>query len=103
MNLHVIADGSRILSVCPELGKQHALIFDGFCPLHLQNPYGKELYVSCDLHPPYFMLSPIRGSDILIIKILGKKFKFIPKFIYESGEEQTTQSVSALLDFQTIQ
>ena len=39
-------DGSVIHSLCPTLGKRHAQIFNGHCPGHLQNPFGKEINIS---------------------------------------------------------
>ena len=64
--------------------------FKGPCPSHLQEPLGKTLKVSYLGMPPYIIgfldkSKPLGGSDILVTKILAKKFSFIPKFIPAMG------------------
>ena len=68
----------------------HAEEFKGSCPSHLQEPFGKTLKVSFTGMPPYIIgfldnSKPLGGSDILVTKILAKKFSFIPKFIPANG------------------
>ena len=65
------------------LGKEHAQIFYGLCPRHVQSPYGKELKISFIGPEPFVTYNPIGGSDFLIIKLLAKKFGFLPKFVPE--------------------
>ena len=73
-----------ITSLCTKLGNMYAEEFKGSCPSHLQEPFGKTLKISFNGIPPYIIYNPIGGSvgsDFLVIKILAKKFSFIPKFI----------------------
>ena len=70
-------------SLCPTLGKNHAVPYIGPCPKHLGNPYGKELKISFIGGKPYISYNPVGGSDFLVVKILAKKFRFSPKFIPE--------------------
>ena len=76
-------------SFCPKLGKTYAEEFKGSCPSHLQEPFGKTLKISFAGLPPYIIgfidNKPLGGSDILVTKILAKKFGFIPKFIPARG------------------
>ena len=82
-----VADSGVIHSLCPALGKRHALVFKGLCPLNLQNPLGKEINVSFYLLPPFAMPAPARGSDFLTLKLLERKFGFIPRFNFEKFVE----------------
>ena len=70
-------------SLCPTLENTHAVPYIGPCPKHLGNPYGKELKISFIGFKPYISYNPLGGSDILVVKILAKKFRFSPKFIPE--------------------
>ena len=72
-------------SICPVLGKKHAQIFNGFCPLRVQNPRGKKLQISFIGQSPYVIYNPTRGSDFLVINMLAEKLKFIPQFIPEKS------------------
>ena len=75
-------DGSDVItSLCPVLGKRNAEEYKGFCPSHLQIPFGKTLDISFIGFRPYIIYNPLSGSDFLVTKILAKKFGFIPKFI----------------------
>ena len=89
-------DGSIIHSLCPALGKRHALAYKGMCPLHLRNPLGKEINAMFDLHPPYAMPSPFggMGSDFILMQLLASKFGFIPRFIYETNITAQLYNVS---------
>ena len=55
----------------------------GFCPSDLQNPSGKEINVSFCLQPPFAITghNPVGGSDLLTLRLLARKFGFIPRFI----------------------
>ena len=65
------------------MGKRYAQIINGACPKHAQDPYGKVLNVTYSTFPPFIMAFPRgHGSDFLVVKLLAKKFGFIPKFIY---------------------
>ena len=78
------ADGKAAnTSLCPTLGKTHAVPYIGPCPKHLVNPYGKELKISFIGTKPYISYNPVGGSDFLVVKILAKRFRFSPKFIPE--------------------
>ena len=99
-NLSIETDGSVKHSLCPALGMRHGQVLKGLCPMHLQNPFGKELNVSYTLSTPYSMPSPVggvSGSDFQIIKLLTRKYGFIPRFIYEAHYHNVDQ-VSCLLD-----
>ena len=77
-----MTDGTEVkTSFCPELGKQNAEEYDGFCPLHVQEPFGKTLNVSFIGAPPFVIYRPLGGTEFLITQLLAKKFGFIPKFI----------------------
>ena len=41
---------------------------------------------------PYISYNPIGGSEILIVKILANKFKFIPKYIPETSYDAVNQN-----------
>ena len=67
--------------MCPVLGKKKAEEYSGFCPSHVQEPFGKTLRVSFIGPPPFVIYNPLGGCDFVITKLLAKKFGFIPKFI----------------------
>ena len=69
-----------ITSLCPSLGKMHAVEYRGVCPSHMQEPRGKMINISFFGVEPYVYRNPIRGTDFLVTTLLGKKYKFIPKF-----------------------
>ena len=99
-NLSIETDGSVKHSLCPALGMRHGLVLKGLCPMHLQNLFGKELNVSYTLSTPYSMPSPVggvSGSDFQIIKLLTRKYGFIPRFIYKANS-YSDDHVSCLLD-----
>ena len=81
--MYAFSIGSCIMttSLCPTLGKTNAEIFNGSCPLSLEIPQGKELKVSFIGTSPYIILDPFGGSEVDLIWIFAKKFKFTPKFI----------------------
>ena len=56
---------------------------NGACPKHTQSPHGKELNISLFGIPPFIKYKPIGGCDLLLIKLLSKKFHFRTKFIPE--------------------
>lgn len=68
-------------SLCPKLGKMYAEEFKGSCPSHLQEPFGKTLDISIIGSQPYVFYNPLGGSELILTKILAKKFSFTPKFI----------------------
>ena len=86
-------DSGVIHSLCPALGKRHALVFKGLCPLNLQNPLGKEINVSFHLSTPFAMHAPAGGSDFLTLKLLARKFGFIPRFNFEKFAKNVLHSV----------
>ena len=69
------------MSLCPTLGKQHAELHDGKCPLYLQHPSGKSLPVSFVGTYPFITYNPIGGRDLKVIAVLAKKFGFLPNLI----------------------
>ena len=72
----------KTISLCPVLGKKHAQLFNGVCPLHTVNPNGKKLQISYGGTRPYVMTyNPISGSDYSLTRLLAKKHGFIPSFI----------------------
>ena len=86
-------DSGVIHSLCPALGKRHALVFKGLCPLNLQNPLGKVINVSFFLSPPFAMPAPARGSDFLTLKLLERKFGFVPRFNFKKSVPNMLHSV----------
>ena len=75
-------------SLCPALGKKHAILYEGICPKHLQQPYQKELPISFIGLPPYIKYSPFGGSDPLIVGIMANKFGFKPKYLPAKSVDQ---------------
>ena len=75
-------------SLCPVLGKKYAILYNGSCPKHLQQPYQKELPISFIGLPPYIKYSPFGGSDPLIVAIMAKKFGFKPKYLPAKSVDQ---------------
>ena len=73
--------GQLITSLCPILGETHAQIFHGMCPRHAQSLQGKELKISFIGPEPFVTYNPVGGSDFLVIKLLAKKFGFLPKLL----------------------
>ena len=55
--------------------------FNGSCPSHFQEPFGKTLKISFIGIPPYISYNPLGGSEFIVTKIIAEKFRFIPKFI----------------------
>lgn len=77
-----LADGSWVsTSLCPTLGKMYAQEYEGVCPLHFQEPFGKTLNISFIGGPPFITYNPIGGSAFIVTKLLVEKFQFIPKYI----------------------
>ena len=76
-------DKSVTYSVCPTLGRMHALVVRGFCPSDLQNPSGKEINVAFCLQPPFAISAKAGGSDFLTLQLLARRFGFIPRFIFK--------------------
>ena len=72
-------------SLCPTLGKTHADMFKGSCPSSLENPQGRELKVSFIGTTPYIAYDPFGGSEVDLLQIFAKRFKFSPKFISEKS------------------
>ena len=72
-----------VTSLCPTVGKAHAEIYNGLCPLRLENPQGKVLKVSFIGTSPYIIHEPLGGSEVNLMRIFAKKFKFTPKFVPE--------------------
>ena len=58
-------------------------MFNGLCPRYTQNIRDKEIMVSFIGPKPFITYNPVGGSDFLVIKLLAKKFGFIPKFVPE--------------------
>ena len=67
------------------MGQRYAQIYDGLCPEDAQNPVGKSIQISFIGPPPHITYQPIGGSDFLIIGLLAKKLKFLPKFVPEQS------------------
>ena len=95
-------DSGVIHSLCPALGKRHALVFKGVCPLNLQNPVGKEINVSFFLSPPFAMPAPAGGSDFLTLKLLARKFGFIPRFNLANANDGFLHNVGCILKSKTL-
>ena len=89
-------DKTAIHSLCPALGKRHALVVKSFCPSHLQKPVGKEINVLFPAFPPFSMPSPLGGlgSDFLIMQLLARKIGFIPRFIFGTSINTMLYNVS---------
>ena len=78
----------NLISLCPILGEQHAVIQEGHCPPVLQNPRGKLLQISFFGPLPYIKYHPsIGGSDFIVAKILAEKYRFRTKFHLERNAE----------------
>ena len=60
---------------------RYAEQYRGSCPSYVQKPFKKTLNISFIGINPYITYKPFGGSDVLVTKILGKKFGFVPKFI----------------------
>ena len=97
--LYFITDGNAVHSLCPSLGHRHAQLLKDICPWNLQNPFGKEINISFRLSPPFFTHPPLGGSDFLIIKMLARKYGFIPRFIPEISYDnvQSNGSIYGLI------
>ena len=77
-----LIDGNWVLtSLCPTLGQMNPQQHKGVCPLHFQEPFGKTLNISFVGIAPFITYNPVRGSEFMVMKILAKKYQFIPKFI----------------------
>ena len=48
--------------------------------MHFQEPFGKTLSISFVGIAPHITYNPVGGSEFMVIKILAKKYQFIPKF-----------------------
>ena len=82
--LTLLVSGENVqYSLCPVLGKMRAQLVKGVCPRHLQSPFGKQIKVSFIGPRPFVNYNPIGGSDFIIMKLLAKKFRFMPRFIPE--------------------
>ena len=71
----------RSTSLCPVLGRKHAQVFIGMCPLHTIHPFGKKLQISFLGGRPYITYDPLGGTDFILTRLLVKKHGFIPTFI----------------------
>ena len=72
----------RTKSLCPELGKKHAKLYEGMCPTHTSSPKGKTLKTSFAGTMPYIITyDPISGSDYIVTRLLAQRHGFIPRFI----------------------
>ena len=67
------------------MGQRYAQFHDGMCPIDAQKPAGKSLQISFIGPSPHITYDPIGGSDFLIIGLLAKKLKFLPKFVPEQS------------------
>ena len=65
------------------VGRRWAQIVNGACPKLAKNLHGKELNISFIGILPFITQNPIKGSEILLMKLLAHKFNFRPKFIPE--------------------
>ena len=93
-NLNFAGGKRTITSLCPAIGKTHAVLYSGYCPDQLRNPHGKEFNISFIGPKPYISYDPIGGSDFEVTNILAKKFKFIPKFVPERSYDIVKSNVS---------
>ena len=82
-------------SFCPALGKMYALEHPDRCPAYLQEPHGKTLNVSFIGHPPFITYNPVGGSDLILINLLAKKFKFFPKYLPAATEDKLESNISS--------
>ena len=83
------------------MGKKNAQEYEGFCPLHVQDPFGKTLKVSFIGFAPYIIYNPLGGTEFVTTQILAKKFGFIPKFIPAKTTYGMVQQVRVFLKMQT--
>ena len=71
-----------MISLCPTLGKKYALLNEGTCPLHLQNPANKVLKIFFIGTFPYVkyprVYGKLGGSEFQVMELLAEKHKFIP-------------------------
>ena len=76
--------GRNIISLCPTLGKKHAMIYQGSCPVHLQMAANKVLPIFFIGTAPFIKYpkdyGKLGGSEFLVMNLLAKKHKFIPSF-----------------------
>ena len=91
-NVNFVPDGEfTTLSMCPVMGKQHAVPNPGsLCPWIYNHPLGKQLPISFIGPAPYVKYPTpenpnIGGSEFQVIKILAEKFRFLPKPIPEKA------------------
>ena len=85
----------RTTSLCPVLGKMFAEVWQGLCPLILQNPVGKKIPISFIGTQPYIKYAPtIGGSEFLVVKMLAKKYRFLPDFKPERAFDVTKKNGS---------
>ena len=86
---HFSGNGSRKTYLCPVLGKAHAEIHHDKCLSELQHPNGKTLPISFIGIVPYIKHIPFGGSEPLVIKMLAKKYGFLPNFVPERAYDVT--------------
>ena len=103
--IHLVPDGQfTTTSMCPVMGKQHAVPNPGgLCPWIYNHPLGKQLPVSFIGPEPYIKYPPkwptIGGSEFGVVKILAQKFRFLPKFLPEKSFDivKTNTTTSGML------
>ena len=96
MNYHNSQGGEvGTTSLCPVLGKMFAEVRQGLCPLILQHPVGKKIPISFIGTQPYIKYTPtIGGSEFLVVKMLAKKYRFLPDFKPERAFDVTKKNGS---------
>ena len=62
------------------------------CPLSYQNPSGKMLNACTHGFPPFIKAEPLGGSDLLVLEIFTKKFRFSSN--YKQLPQSASKSVS---------
>ena len=82
-------------SLCPVLGKTFAEVRMGLCPHILQHPAGKKIPISFIGPQPYIKYKPsIGGSEFIVIRMLARKFGFLPDFKPERAFDVTKKNGS---------
>jgi hypothetical protein len=68
----------KITSLCPTVGKGKSVIYNGLCPTLSMSLHGKTILVSYIGIRPYIDMrsQPVAGSDIMILNLLARKFRF---------------------------
>ena len=98
-------DNGEIISLCPVLGKTHALFKRGKCSKDLQQIMGKNLGVSyyafgdgINIRYP----KPIGGCDIAVMDILASKLKFSYELLHPIADNPLLHSTEVNYNFGSL-